>query len=176
MQIESPAIMIRPRLAMLILALSGGAGAPAAGRSPPEIRERPHIGCLVNRGAYCVPDMGYSATIYSSDEAPVTILRIAYRSGFSGYGYIVESGNCQSLATRPRQGSHSDNVRFDGETWSADDFHLNGECRLRLLSKSPPQSRGGDTFEYLMAAVRPCIGSRCSENSLARYLRRAAAH
>src|SRR5687768_1216572 len=102
---------------------------------PFRIVDRPHIPCLVNRGAYCIPDMGYFVTVYSSDEAPITILKIGYRMAFSGYGFILEKGRCESPSRSPALISRSAGFRFEGDVWDVTRYSLNAEtdCQIEIL-------------------------------------------
>lgn len=132
---------------------------------PYKIVERQRIECLVNRGAYCVPDSGYYVTIYSSDEDTSIVVKIGYRFGFSGHGFIIEQGACTLPASNPRLITRSDERHFEGEDWLVARFALNNGCEIAILFK--PQPTDGNSFGFMIAAVRPCFDRRrCDEGRL----------
>jgi len=146
------------------LALSG-CTSPIEGptASTPAIVERPHLPCLVKRGAYCIPDVGLVVSVRSSDEVPATILDISYRMGLSGRGHIIETGSCDDPSDDVRLIGRSSGFAFEGGTWEAAEFQMNGGCRLRILSKGGEHSPQGNSFEDMISNVRPCFDRNCPD-------------
>jgi hypothetical protein len=155
------------------LALSG-CTSPIEGPRPstPAIAEQLHLPCLVRRGAYCVPDVGLVVSVRSSDEISTTILDISYRMGLSGRGHIIETGSCGDPSDNVSLIGRSSGFAFEGESWHAAEFQMNGSCRLRLLSKGSEHSPQGNSFEDMISNVRPCFDRTCPDGrgTLAAFL------